>query len=184
MSAFLAGDLHIGHRNILKFETDSRPFETLDEMHDVMIERWNTIVRRKDDMVYVLGDVLLGSKHFLHVLEKMNGRKILIGGNHDSLRVEDYAKYFERVLGAKEKWNSIMTHIPVHEGQFHRYEANIHGHMHSKQILLEDGTPDPRYINVCLDNHDLYPVSGNWVRSKVEESKAFKAEKAFFASDK
>lgn len=175
MTTFVTADLHLGHANILKFEPDARPFECIDTMHDEMVDRWNDTVRRKDDLVYIVGDLLLGSRKFVSVLEKMNGRKVLIGGNHDHLRIEDYAPYFERVLGAKEKWNCIMTHIPVHESQFPRYVANIHGHLHSKFITLPDGNRDPRYINVCMDANDLKPVRMEVIKEKIELARKFQA---------
>ena len=46
-------DLHLGHANVLKF--DQRPFLTLNEMHETIINNWNSVVDKTDD-VYILGD--------------------------------------------------------------------------------------------------------------------------------
>lgn len=40
INTWFIGDTHFGHANILQFEKDARPFETLEEMHEVIIERW------------------------------------------------------------------------------------------------------------------------------------------------
>ena len=53
MSIFYIADLHIGHANIIKF--DNRPFADLNEMHSVIVDNWNRVVRG-DDTVYILGD--------------------------------------------------------------------------------------------------------------------------------
>ncbi len=53
-------DTHFFHANILKFlnkqEQRIRPFQSLEEMHELMIERWNSVVKDRD-YVYHLGDV-------------------------------------------------------------------------------------------------------------------------------
>ena len=50
---YYISDLHIGHKNCIIF--DNRPFSTLEEMHDTIVENWNSVVK-KDDEVYILGD--------------------------------------------------------------------------------------------------------------------------------
>lgn len=46
-------DLHLGDKNI--FKLDNRLFKDLDEMHEVLINNWNFVVR-DEDIVYILGD--------------------------------------------------------------------------------------------------------------------------------
>ena len=36
---FYTSDLHLDHSNILKFEPESRPFKTIDEMNEVLIKK-------------------------------------------------------------------------------------------------------------------------------------------------
>ena len=52
---FYTSDLHFDHLNILKFEPESRPFNTIDEMNEALIKKWNDKVKQ-DDEVYILGD--------------------------------------------------------------------------------------------------------------------------------
>lgn len=82
---FLTSDLHIGHSGVTRFlnndGTKLRPWNTAGEMDEALIERWNKVVRPKDK-VYNLGDVVINRKA-LKTLERLNGDKVLIRGNHD-----------------------------------------------------------------------------------------------------
>ena len=51
---FFISDLHLGHTNVLRY--DNRPFANVNEMHDALVERWNSVVG-DDDIVYFLGDL-------------------------------------------------------------------------------------------------------------------------------
>lgn len=78
---WFTSDHHFGHERII--ELCERPFTSVDEMNAVMIERWNARVRA-DDTVYVVGDFAMGRiADTLPIASKLNGRKILIPGNHD-----------------------------------------------------------------------------------------------------
>ena len=46
---FYIADMHLGHKNVLKF--DNRPFESVSEMDMVLMENWNKRVSH-DDGVY------------------------------------------------------------------------------------------------------------------------------------
>ena len=78
---FFTADLHIGHENSLKF--DNRPFKDLDHMHRVFINNHNAIVP-EDGITYFLGDIGMCNVDTMRsVLDKLNGTKILLLGNHD-----------------------------------------------------------------------------------------------------
>ena len=49
---YYTADLHLGHANIIKL--CDRPFETVEQMDEVLIENWNAKVHR-DDVVYIVG---------------------------------------------------------------------------------------------------------------------------------
>jgi calcineurin-like phosphoesterase family protein len=79
---FFTSDLHFGHTNVLNF--DNRPFATVDEMNAEIVRRWNEKVS-KDDTVYVLGDMIWkkSAKDAANVIRSLNGKIVLIKGNHD-----------------------------------------------------------------------------------------------------
>lgn len=80
-NVFVCADLHFSHKNIIKYE--NRPFEDIHDMNKQLVRNWNRVVQ-KDDIVYVLGDVsFAGNSATRELITKLNGRKMLIMGNHD-----------------------------------------------------------------------------------------------------
>ncbi len=156
---FFIGDTHFGHKGMITFEAIKpfRPFATMEEHNEALVQRWNSVVR-KQDSVWHLGDFCFGKQN-LEIASRLNGTKRLIMGNHDHYPAADYLKYFTRVCGASEFKGIVLTHIPVHPDQKHRYRANIHGHLHTKSIVDNRGNLDPWYINVSAEQNDLTPVS-------------------------
>lgn len=81
MATFYSSDQHFGHRNIIDY--CNRPFSSIQEMDEVIIARWNETVG-VDDEVWVLGDFAMGDRaRSLGYLQRMNGTKYLVTGNHD-----------------------------------------------------------------------------------------------------
>lgn len=146
---FVISDTHFGHSKIIEFESEYRPFTTIEDHDAELVYRWNSVVKPKDT-VWHLGDVLFGINTF-DVLFQLNGIKNLVLGNHDSFHISRYMEHFNKILGSVRLHNCILTHIPVAESQFGRFKANIHGHMHSKTL------EDPRYYNVSAEQLDLTP---------------------------
>ena len=147
---FVISDTHFGHKKVIDFEGNARPFSTIQEHDDELVYRWNSVVRKKDT-VWHLGDVLFGVEAF-ETLGRLNGVKKLVLGNHDHYPMEKYTEYFSQVLGSVKVQNCVMSHVPVHPSQFHRFIGNIHGHLHSN--LLNDC----RYYNVSAEQVNLTPV--------------------------
>ncbi len=160
---FVIGDLHAEQANILKFKHNGyplRPFRCLQDMHDCITVNWNGRVNNKDT-VYVLGDVAF-KKHGLEILKNMNGRKILVKGNHDIFKLKDYIPYFEDVRAIVVLPNkAILTHIPVHPDCLKRktWGRNIHGHLHANHIKRWWGGRDSRYINVSCEQVNYTPIT-------------------------
>ena len=154
MNIFVTSDSHFGHENILSFKKANgepvRPFSSMQEMHEQMVERWNKKVGPKD-IVYHLGDVAT-ERSGLRQLDRLNGKKILIKGNRDLFPCIEYFWYFYEVHGAFYHDNFILSHIPVHESALKTFKGNVHGHLHCH--LINDG----RYFNACVENHDYAPV--------------------------
>ena len=76
---YFISDIHIQHRLMLR----TRGYESFEAMHDDIVKRWNSKVT-KCDTVYIIGDVSFGDyEQTKAVLDRLNGQKILIKGNHD-----------------------------------------------------------------------------------------------------
>lgn len=85
---FFTSDHHFGHTNIIKFEALNRVdewgqiFRNVEQMDEFLIARWNEVVG-PDDLVYHLGDASFKLEALRAVMRRLNGRKILVCGNHD-----------------------------------------------------------------------------------------------------
>ena len=101
-SVFLVSDTHFGHAGVCRFTHNDtgikiRPWTDPAEMDEAMVKMWNDTVR-PNDKVYHLGDVVINRKS-LQILDRLNGDKVLIRGNHDIFKMEDYTKYFRDIRG-------------------------------------------------------------------------------------
>lgn len=151
---FLVSDTHFGHAGICRFLDSQgnplRPWDSADQMNKDMIQYWNETVGPKDK-VYHLGDVVI-NRRYLSVLKELNGDKVLIKGNHDLFKLKDYLPYFRDIRAYWPMNGFLLSHIPVHPSQFHRWKGNIHGHLHSNEL------EDNRYMNVCVEKTNYRPI--------------------------
>lgn len=135
---FYTADTHFGHKNILQFEAGRQHFQNVEEMDEALIQAWNQQVSA-EDTVYHLGDFGLHCKYakFKQYLERLNGRIILIQGNHDDSktveRLEKEGLIELHELGLKKKIHKQvmwLTHYPMEIGE-RPNKWSIHGHIHS-----------------------------------------------------
>ena len=163
-AVFLVSDTHFGHAGVCKFlrndgVTKLRPWDDPEEMDEFMIRAWNERVR-PNDKVYHLGDVVI-NRRALVTLGRLNGDKVLIRGNHDIFKDDEYRKYF-RELRAYHVMNvMILSHIPIHSDSLGRFGTNIHGHLHANRVMTEvwgEYKIDPRYHCVCVEATDFAPI--------------------------
>ena len=125
-------------------------------MDEVLVERWNKVVGPKDK-VYHLGDVAI-NRRGLKVLERLNGIKILIKGNHDIFRIEEYLEYFKDVRAYDKKSDYVLSHVPMHPDCLSRFKGNIHGHLHAYNVL-QNNELDKRYVCVSVEQTDFAPIA-------------------------
>ena len=171
MNIFLTSDHHFGHERMCQFlrpdGSPLRPWSCAAEMDEALIERWNSVVQ-PGDKVYHLGDVAI-PRSGLQALSRLNGKKILIRGNHDIYDLKDYAAHFKDVRGAFFFEGIILTHIPIHPDHFRgSYKGNAHGHLHANEVML-NGSPDKRYFNTCVEMHDFFPVPLEEVKAAFKQ---------------
>lgn len=199
---FFISDTHFGHENTCtKFKRDDgtplRPFANAEEMDETMVERWNAVVKQHD-IVYHLGDVVMNKK-FLPILDRLNGKKKLIMGNHDIFGTDEYKKYFYEIAGYHVFVDDfVCSHVPLHpECISSRFKVNVHGHLHANRIMRPgmkqwiakenryagtviehevevfkaDYSPeiDPRYLSVCVEQTDYAPISIDEVKQRIAD---------------
>ena len=170
-AVFLVSDTHFGHKGVCHFTrndgvTKLRPWDTPEEMDEAMVAAWNDRVR-PNDKVYHLGDVVI-NRRALDIMHRLNGDKVLIRGNHDIFKDEDYSKYFRSLRGYHVMNGMILSHIPIHEESLGRFGVNIHGHLHANRVM-RNGAVDVRYHSVCVEqNPDFAPILFEDVVKRIE----------------
>lgn len=179
---WIVSDHHFDHANMLTFTLDDgtkmRPFASVQEMQDVMIENHNALVKPQDK-VYFLGDFVMNAKN-ISMASWFNGHKRIILGNHDpwkrrlqvgwegEIRTSDWCEYFEEVYSSKLLDNLLLTHIPVHPDSLRVEWTNVHGHTHNNQPQGALGT---KYYNVCVEMTDYKPVELSDLKGRIAKAK-------------
>lgn len=80
---WFTSDLHFWHKPILREDFDNRPFKDLQGMEDGLVKNWNSVVG-PEDITIIVGDVFFcGSQKANQIMKRLNGKKILVTGNHD-----------------------------------------------------------------------------------------------------
>jgi calcineurin-like phosphoesterase family protein len=175
-AVFLVSDTHFGHAGVCRFMrndgvTKLRPWDNPEEMDEEMIKRWNERVR-PNDKVYHLGDVVI-NRRALATLGRLNGDKVLIRGNHDIFRDDEYRKYFRELRAYHVMNGMILSHIPIHEASLGRFGTNIHGHLHANRVLKSNmfgvDVLDVRYHCVCVEQTDFTPILFEEVIKRIQD---------------
>ena len=161
-SVFLVSDTHFGHKGVCHFTrndgvTKLRPFDTPEEMDEFMVEAWNARVR-PNDKVYHLGDVVINRKA-LKIMSRLNGDKVLIRGNHDIFRDDEYREYFRELRAYHVMNGMILSHIPIHEESLGRFGVNIHGHLHANRVMKDGVVETFKKSNKenNIEHHNNFP---------------------------
>lgn len=172
-SVFLVSDTHFGHAGVCRFtESDGvtkiRPWTDPQEMDEAMVKMWNETVK-PNDKVYHLGDVVINRKA-LPIMNRLNGDKVLIRGNHDIFKDEEYRMYFRELRAYHVMNGMILSHIPLHADSIGRFGVNIHGHLHTNRVKKARGVDaktgtvlygdenDNRYWCACVEQTEFRPI--------------------------
>ena len=153
---FLTADMHFGHENIIKYE--NRPFLTAELMDKAIIKNWNKVVA-KSDTVFVAGDVSFhGKEKTKEIVTQLNGKKILIKGNHDQ-RNNNW--WLDAGFAEVSNYPIIYKEFFViqHEPPTYYNEATpffyIYGHVHGSEMYR---TITKQTACVCMERWDYFPV--------------------------
>lgn len=153
-------------------------------MNQAIVERWNAIVQ-PDDIVYILGDIMLNDNDKgIKLLKSLNGELYIILGNHDTATREALYKECENVkrvgLAGKLKYRGyhfFLTHYPCITGHLaqeslKQMTLNLYGHTHQQTNFYQDM---PFVYHVGMDSHNCTPVHIETIlkdmHEKVDECK-------------
>lgn len=135
-------DLHFGHKNLAQ---TLRGFQDEFYHDEFIIEQWNRTVGKRD-LTYILGDITMEKTDYYFQLDRLNGKKYVVLGNHDlTQHVPELLKYVDKVGGMVAYKGHILSHCPIHPSELRAWGKNIHGHIHKQNI------DDKRYMNVSCE---------------------------------
>ena len=61
-NTFFIADLHFGHKKVIEFEKEHRPFSTIEEHDEELVRRWNARVSKKDSVSTSAGSLYVSLK--------------------------------------------------------------------------------------------------------------------------
>ena len=165
---FFTSDTHFCHQP--EFLWKPRGFNSVEEMNEAIVERWNSVVK-PGDTVYHLGDTMLNdTKKGIEYFKRLNGQIFLIYGNHDTTNRIDtlYEACRYKMLGGwyafvikHGKQSLYLSHYPTltanyDDKHFSQHMINLHGHTHQQTNWLQPDNPFMYHVGV--DSHNCTPV--------------------------
>ena len=166
-NVWVCADSHFHHTNIIKY--CNRPWNTVEEMNEGLIERWNEVVGENDTVIH-LGDFSFGNRTKVEsVFHRLNGKIDLVLGNHDRLKIGEYYDIgFHRVYDRPVIYDGffVMSHAPLQWIKDDMPYANIFGHVHDMPLYK---TWTKNTCCACVDRHDYRPIRLSEIKKKFEE---------------
>lgn len=173
---FWTSDQHFGHARII--ELANRPFTSVEEMNETIIERWNAVVSERDE-VYVLGDFAMGKiAETLPIAARLNGYKALIAGNHDrchpsfnhskpGARADWTSRYFEAGFQCVSTLQWLFTDFPRSHARASHFPPSGDSQGGDR---FDDWRPRPEPDEIMLHGHvhEKWRKRGNWVNVGVD----------------
>jgi len=163
MTTWFTSDNHFSHSAILGY--CDRPFSCVEEMDETMIERWNQVVKSKDD-IYHLGDFSLITD-ISNYVRRLNGRIRLVPGGHDKRWIKRHKNSnkltvikplvsltFKEYKVDGRPLTVVCCHYAMRSWP-RSYYGSLHCFGHSHGRLPGEG----RSMDIGVDSHNFYPVS-------------------------
>ena len=148
---FFTADEHYGHANIIEY--CNRPFQSVQEMDDVLITNHNKIVTANDITVHI-GDFCWASKQKdanKQYISKLKGNHIFLAGSHDRWLPRSSRYIWKETI---EGQLIVACHYAMRVWPNSHYNSwQVYGHSHGK---LE---PQGKQWDVGVDNNNFFPVS-------------------------
>jgi calcineurin-like phosphoesterase family protein len=167
MEIYLTSDTHFDHKNILKYEPSRQQFGDHIQMTEALIELWNDTVK-PNDLIFHLGDVFFSrAKRSEEIAARLNGRKILIDGNHDHFSRTKYAEMGFDLHNYYFIDGLYLSHYPQSESAIRTainqkaIVGNVHGHVHSNIAGLDQNI----YKCVSVELTNFKPVHIEQIKS-------------------
>lgn len=173
---FLTSDLHLFHDKPFLYEP--RGFSSIEEHNEMVVERWNNVVR-PTDVIWSLGDEMLNdNEKAIQYMKRLNGSIYFIWGNHSTDTRKNlifqelpnaYGGWYAYQIKSG-KWSFYLSHYPTKVGNYDDTKWHkmwcLCGHRHTKN-KFED-VADSCY-HVELDAHNCYPVNLEQIKEDIRQ---------------
>ena len=145
-------------------------------MNRTIIDNWNSVVG-KDNLVYHLGDFTFGKDNYMFdmVFDKLNGKIVLIEGNHDQLTRKNKHKFYAYYDQYHEiKINGVditLCHYPLLTwNKKHHNAIMLHGHCHyNLPVTRKEGKELGKILDVGVDGNNFMPYSFNDIMTIMDK---------------
>lgn len=157
---YVISDLHLEHDNIIEY--CDRPFTSVEEMNEILVERWNAVIDPDDEVLYG-GDLTIrqSAAALLDWLEELNGHIVFLLGNHDGTVLEEHdrVRFVEEFQFEHRGVPFHAVHDPA-DGPSDPKGWLLHGHHHNN---WPDEFPfvdhDTRRVNFSIELLDYRPLA-------------------------
>ena len=174
MKTYFYSDPHFGHHNIIDFA--SRDFTDVKDMEEYLIKAYNNVVGEDDQVIWV-GDCFFTSAGVAaDIMDKLNGKKILVRGNHDGtparMRRIGFDFVCEEMVLKLAGHRVRISHYPFAQEDYPYDQTDravdsgdilIHGHTHSPDVV------SGRMIHVGVDAWNYKPVAKKQIEKLVQQ---------------
>jgi calcineurin-like phosphoesterase family protein len=174
MKYFVTSDFHFFHSNIIALA--GRPFSNVEEMNNTMIERFNSLVE-KEDQIFFLGDfnmkqgfTMPDGKPFETARKQLNGEIFFIDGNHDHNGRNGLKT---KIQGMVIRHGGIDMYL-CHKPEDAKLKYNLVGHTHKLQKAWK--FQDKYYVNCCVEAWNYYPINLDTIVGKYYNKTNFKED--------
>ena len=157
---FFTSDWHLGHYKAIEY--DKRPFESLNDMHETLIKRYNSTVT-ENGICYFLGDMGNKTEDIRKVISRLNGTKVLLLGNHDKGMTTMYNCGFDVVLYHASIYigdNRVtMSHCPLLG--VHREDTTLMNKVMKETADNWHGEGRPKHRMSAIKDEGQYHLHGH-----------------------
>lgn len=170
-NTWFTSDLHLGHANIIKYS--NRPFSGIQEMDDKIISNWNERINQYDH-VWFLGDFCFSNlEQGQKYLDRLNGIKHLIKGNHDKTGVQlnGWASIDDmKEIKVNGQWITLCHYAMRVWNRCHKGSIQLYGHSHGNM------PGNSQQIDVGVDVWNYYPITLDEIKRKIKNLPLFHPE--------
>lgn len=159
-NTWIISDTHFFHKKIITY--CKRPYATADEMDAALIKNWNDRVLPNDTVIHC-GDFAFSEEdpsRTQAVFDALNGRKILVVGNHDDKTIKKLGwQSVHEILDFKDNHKRyIFFHYPIERwNRMEHGSVHYHGHTHNSPLPTIENR-----VNVAVEMIGYAPVLLGW----------------------